>query len=190
MNFFFRLAGATALAALLALPTFAGPGAHGPNGEHLDGPAQSATPSALPRLEAVSESFELVATLGGGELSILVDRFDSNEPVLDAKVEVDADGRKAVARFHGDHGDYAIDDPAFVQALERPGEHALVFTIAAGAQADLLDGTLRVAPAGAPHEHAPALSRPLAATGAALLLAAAAGVFFLRRRRAAAGAPR
>ena len=65
-----RMTHAFALALFFAISPFAygGPGAHGPNGEHLDGPvaATSGNGSATPRLEAHSEDFELVATLGGG----------------------------------------------------------------------------------------------------------------------------
>jgi hypothetical protein len=176
-------------AALLAGAAFAAPGAHGPNGEHLDGPAQPSSASAAPQLEAKSEDFELVATLGGGELSILIDRFQTNEPVLDAKVEVESGPLKAVARFHADHGDYAVDDPAFMQALGRPGEHALVFTVTAGADNDLLDGTLKVpAPHGA-DDHDRVFTPARAALGGGLLLAGGAIALGLRRLRAR-GAPR
>lgn len=178
---------AALLAALcLAGAALAGPGAHGPNGEHLDGPAQQGAASSVPKLEAKSELFELVATLGGGELSILVDRYDTNEPVLGAKVEVEAGAAKAVARFHADHGDYAVDDAAFLQALAKPGEHALVFTVAAGEQADLLDGTLRVPAQKAADDHVDVLTPRNAALAAGVLLlaAGAAGVLVLRRKRA------
>ena len=181
------------VAALLAGGALAAPGAHGPNGEHLDGPVLQAGASAAPRLEARSELFELVATLSGGELSILVDRYETNEPVLGAKVEVEAGALKAVAPFHADHGDYAVDNPALLQALAKSGEHALVFTIVAGQQADLLEGTLRVgaapvASAADDHAHDALLTPRKAAAGGAVLLAAAASLFFLRRR-ARAGAP-
>lgn len=175
-------------AALLAGPALAGPGAHGPNGEHLDAPAQQAGTASAPKLEAQSELFELVATLAGGELSILVDRYDSNEPVLGASVEVESGALKAQAKFHADHGDYAVDDPALLQALGQAGEHALVFTIVAGQDSDLLEGTLRVGAAQEPHEHTPLFTpRRATAAGAAVLLAAAAAFFLLRRRRARLG---
>lgn len=141
------------LSALCLLPALAcaGPGAHGPDGQHLDGPgAHLHGPAAdAPRLEAHSDLFELVATLADGELSILVDRYATNEPVLNGKVEVEAGKAKAVARFHADHGDYAIDDEAFLKAISQPGEHALVFTVTAGNDSDLLDGVLKIGgPAG------------------------------------------
>lgn len=133
----------------------AAPGAHGPNGEHLD--EKTSTPAAAsssaPRLEAHTEQFELVATLYDSELSILVDRFASNEPVLGAKLEVESGNVKASATFHADHGDYASDDPKLLQLLKTPGQHALVFTLTAGADSDLLDGTLVTTAAGATMTH-------------------------------------
>jgi hypothetical protein len=143
------------LAALvLAAPllAWAGPGAHGPDGEHLDGPgAQAHAPAGhAPRLEAHTDLFELVATLAGGELTLLIDRYATNEPVLGAQVEVAAGEAKAVAKFHADHGDYAVADEAFLKAISRPGEHALVITVTAGADADLLDGVLKVSEAAQP----------------------------------------
>ncbi len=137
---------AALLALALSQASSAGPGAHGPNGEHLDAPTQATTGAhAAPRLEAKTEQFELVATLAGGELSLLIDRFESNEPLLGAQVEVESGGLKAPARFHADHGDYAVDDAAMLSLLSRPGAHALLITVLAGDESDLLDGTLKVA---------------------------------------------
>lgn len=184
----------SAALAFPALPALAGPGAHGPNGEHLDAPAAAAGTSvaAVPRLEAHSELFELVATLSGGELSLLIDRYETNEPVLGARVEVEARDRKATATFHADHGDYAIDDAAFLQALSEPGEHALVFTVIAGDDSDLLDGTLSVreGAAGASAEaHAHADESPLPPIAAALagLGVLGVGALWWRRRRTSTG---
>ncbi|MBC7994295.1 MAG: hypothetical protein H7Z15_13785 [Rhizobacter sp.] len=139
----------------LASPALSAPGAHGPNGEHLDGPASAAgNTDAAPKMEAQSEDFELVATLSGGELSILIDRYQTNEPVLDAKVELESGGLKAVAKFHADHGDYAVDDSALLKALGQPGAHPLVITLIAGKESDLLEGTLNVTAADDNHGHA------------------------------------
>ncbi len=125
----------------------ASPGAHGPNGEHLDtNQTGTATVSTAPRLDAKSELFELVARLDGGELSILIDNFVTNEPVLKADVEVESGSLKAKAKFHADLGDYAVDDPAMLKLLSAPGEHPVVITVLAGEQTDLLDGVLRVGP--------------------------------------------
>jgi hypothetical protein len=162
MTFFSMLRGlATALiAATLSLGSAAGPGAHGPNGEHLDGPtATAASGGSRPRIEAKSEQFELVGHLGGGEFSMLIDRFATNEPVLNAQVEVESGGLKAKAPFHADIGDYAVADEAMLKLLAKPGEHALVITVLHGKESDLLDATLTVtaeqaqAAGEAPHAH-------------------------------------
>lgn len=141
-----RLALALAAVMLAGASAFAAPGAHGPNGEHLDAPAASGgVVNAAPRFEAQSDMFEVVGRLQGGEFSMLINRFATNEPVLDAKVEIESGAVKAQAKFHADLGDYAVDDAAMLKALSLPGDHPLVITVVAGADADLLDGTLHVA---------------------------------------------
>lgn len=141
------------LALAVAMPAQASPGAHGPNGEHLDSPVVTAAPGSAPRLETSSELFELVGHLAGAELSVMVDRYETNEPVLGGMLEVEYNNLKARAKFHADLGDYAIDDEKFLQALSVPGKHALLFTFTAGGESDLLEGTLEV-PDAAVHEHA------------------------------------
>jgi hypothetical protein len=172
---------------LLALPLTlsAGPGAHGPNGEHLDAPPPSAGVDARPRAEMATEGFEAVATLYADELSIVIDRFATNEPVLQARLSVESGGLKADARFHEDHGDYAVDDPKLLALLRQPGDHPLVFTLVAGEESDLLDAVLHVE---APdHDHAPGqlTAREYAALAGAALLLLTAGSWFWRRRTAA-----
>lgn len=143
-----------ALALLLAAsPALAGPGAHGPNGEHLDAPTTQRNGPTLPRLEARTEAFELVAELRAAELVIVVDRYETNEPVLGAKLEVESGGVKTIAAFRPEQGDYAATDAALLKALSAPGEHGLVFTLVAGSESDLLDGTLVTALAPADHGH-------------------------------------
>lgn len=198
------LAAAAMTLLLLANPAvLAAPGAHGPDGEHLDGPAAMRAASALPRVEAESEAFELVAELRARELAIVVDRYESNEPVLDAKLEVESGSLKAVAAFRAEQGDYVVTDAAMLKALAAPGEHGLVFTLVAGTDSDLLDGTL-VGPAGrvvtpaaqddhghshaadAPgHEHEPARAPWIGAGVAALGLIG--GIAWWRQRRRDAG---
>ena len=152
---------ATLLAAVLttlSLASAAAPGAHGPNGEHLDGPGNTATGYALPRVEAQSEAFELVAELRTGELAILIDRYETNEPVLGATLEIESGTLKAVAAFRAAQGDYVVTDAALLKTLSAPGEHPLVFTLVAGKDSDLLDGTLVMArpsasTRGSDHDH-------------------------------------
>ncbi|TAJ62331.1 hypothetical protein [Variovorax sp.] len=182
--------------------TWAAPGAHGPNGEHLDTPTAAAgSASTAPRMEARSESFELVAHLRGDELSMLINRFETNEPVLKAQVEVESGTAKATAKFHEDMGDYAVDDPAFLKALKAPGPHPLVVTILAGEESDLLEGTLQTGPAttasgddhghahdGAGHSDGHGISNVVWVVLVMLLLAAASAWRTRRSRKAQGGA--
>ena len=145
--FIFKSIGAVLTASLLAVMpvlAWAGPGAHGPNGEHLDSPKTDNPMHAGLRIEANSDVFELVGTLAGGELSIFIDRFVTNEPLLQAQVEVESGALKAQAKFRAEIGDYKIDDPAMLQKLSTPGEHPLVITVIAGKDSDLLDAVLLV----------------------------------------------
>ncbi|WP_349607076.1 MULTISPECIES: hypothetical protein [Cupriavidus] len=130
----------------LACAAHAAPGAHGPNGEHLDAPASTgAAANAQPVIEANTESFELVGTLAADELSVMVDRYATNEPVLNGTLEVEFNGIKAQGKLHADFGDYSFTDEKLLKALRQPGNHALVFTLVAGKESDLIEGTLNVA---------------------------------------------
>ena len=120
------------LIALLGMPAaFAAPGAHGPDGEHLDAPGGHVHTDAGPRIESANGSFELLGHLQEEELSILIDRYATNEPVLEGKLEVEANGVKVPARFPADHGDHAVDDAQFLKSIAAPGRPALVFTLTA-----------------------------------------------------------
>lgn len=82
-------------------------------------------PSTLPRgWKPSPELFSWSPTLHAGELSVLVDRFSTNEPVLDAALEVESGGIKAKAGFRADQGDYAFDDPKLLALLRSPGNMA------------------------------------------------------------------
>jgi hypothetical protein len=166
-------------AMLSASGAIAGPGAHGPNGEHLDAPAGHVHNGGGPRIETFTETFELVAHLEADELSILVDRYATNEPVLNGVLEVEYKGIKAPATFHADHGDYAVTDPRLLKALAVPGKHALVFTLAAGEDSDLLEGTLEV---GNDDTHSHGLRYRHWAAIAAVITALLAGAIVLCRR--------
>lgn len=162
----------------------AGPGAHGPNGEHLDAPSgsQLSAASALPRMEAVTETFELTASLYPEELSILIDSFDTNAPVHGAKVEVEFNGIKAVGQFHADHGDYSVNDAGLLKALASPGKHPLLVTVLAGDDNDLMEGVMQVGPTpAAAQEHAKGWLLPTI-LGLVLVLVLFGAGAWLRRR--------
>lgn len=178
MNYFTLL-----FAALLAAtPAFAGPGAHGPNGEHLDSANGPASASSAPMVETFTESFELLGRLSGGELSVLVDRYETNEPVLNGSLEVQYKNLKAKAKFHPDAGDYAIDDAKFLAAISKPGKHPLLFTLIAGDESDLLEGTLNVTVPTDEHGHEHGAYRPWQIAGVSLV-AIVLAAFALRRHR-------
>lgn len=189
------------IAALCALPLLvvtspsgAAPGAHGPNGEHLDGPTQtSPAAGSVPRFEARTEAFEMVGRLQGGVLSMFVNRFETNEPVLEASVEIEAGSLKATAPFRPAVGDYVVDDAAFVAAVAKPGTHPLVIMVVAGADSDLLDATFTV---GAPpvkpattHAHAWWEDRRIALAALAVAAILAAAWTLARSRRTTSRLP-
>lgn len=143
------------------------------------GAPPSAPHTALaPRVEAHSESFELVGMLEGGKLTLYLDRFATNEPVTGAAIDVEGGPLKPVTTTEHD-GVYSI--PA--AALAVPGTHALVFTVRSGAVTDLLTGDLVVAepPAAAAAAHLLPTRRIVAVL--VVLLVAGAAVFAWRRRR-------
>lgn len=167
------------LALMLCTAAQASPGAHGPNGEHLDAPT-AAIGTGAPRIETFTEDFELVGNLSGGELSVLIDRYATNEPVLKGTLEVQYKGIKSTARFHADAGDFSFDDKKLIDALSAPGKHALVFTFVSGDQSDLLEGTLEVPD----HDnHGGPAQRRWLWLGAGVAAAGLAGAAYALRRR-------
>ena len=163
------------LIATLLFPAWAGPG-H----DHGDAPAVAAGAST-PRFTAHSDLFEVVGVLLTDELSITLDRYATNEPVLKAKVELESGSFKAIAEFHADHGDFSVPAAAF----KKPGTYAIVLTVTAGDQTDLLAGELVVPEANARAAqigHARPWLRWLSYAAGALLLIII-GALVLRKRR-------
>lgn len=158
-------------------PAFAGPG-H----DHGDEPA-AATGTASPRVSTHSDLFELVGLVEGNEMKIYLDRYATNEPVTDAKIEVEVGSIKGVAAVQPD-GSYSFKNELFI----KPGELAVSFTVLAGKDADLLAGDLKIGSAVDDHADDVA-SKPwlrwAAYAGGALLLTAVAVVALRRRKRAA-----
>ena len=117
---------------------------------HDHGAALPAVPATLvPRIEAQSESFELLAALENGKLTLYLDRFATNEPVSNAHIEIESGAFKAVAQPGAD-GVYTVPGEAFASQ----GEYPLVFTIQAADGSDLLSGTLSVRQTSSPSAQA------------------------------------
>ena len=137
-------------------------------------------------MEAKSETFELVGRLEDGVFAMFIDRFATNEPVLSASVEVEAGNTRAKAAFRAAQGDYVVTDPAMLKLLAGPARQAMVFTVAAGADTDLLDGALVPASgAGGPgtaHDDHATGNRWRYAWAAIALVVAVAAILIWRRR--------
>ena len=57
--------------------------------DHGDEAPAAASSTVSPRISSHSDLFELVGVVENGEMKIYLDRYASNEPVTDAKIEVD-----------------------------------------------------------------------------------------------------
>ncbi|MBC5767464.1 hypothetical protein [Ramlibacter albus] len=117
------------VASIAVAPVFAD------DGHDHDKPA--AAGAASPRVEAHSDLFELVGVVDKGQMTVYLDRYATNEPVLGAKVEYEAGTNKGVAAPQAD-GTYLIK----FDALAKPGELPFSFTVSAGSDTDLLAGEL------------------------------------------------
>ncbi len=126
----------TFLAAAFSLANVVYALAHGGH-NHGDAPPPATVQSA-PRATAASALFELVAVSNGGFVTVYLDRFDTNEPVAGARIDVETPAGPVTATPDGDV--YKIDAPW----ASTPGEHELLFTITADAEIDFLTGTLSV----------------------------------------------
>lgn len=172
---------AFALATTLATPSLAGPGHEG--GHDEDAAPLTAAGPAVPRFEAHSELFELVATLRGADLVLTLDRYASNEPVAGARIELESGAYQAVGTYQPESASYRFAGTPFAAA----GTYPVTLTITAGEDVDLLAADL-VVPEPAPAADAAAASASTAPTllwGAAGVGAALVLTLALRRRRAA-----
>lgn len=134
---------------------------------------------------AESEHFEAVGRLTSEGMSWYVDYADSNAPVLNAELELEAGGQSVKARFRPERGDYLVADEKWLQPLRRPGEHPMALTLIAGEDSDLLSGELRVEAPDAAASGA-MLSQP--AGWLALVLGVGGLLAWLWRRRSKGGA--
>ncbi len=116
--------------------------------DHEPVPVSPAQTSAA-RLEASSTAFELLAVRQNGELTIWLDRFETNEPVTDAVIEVETPVGPHTASPSAD-GLYRLAAPW----AQKAGRYDLIFTVAAGGDVDVLTAAL-ITPEPAPAPQAP-----------------------------------
>jgi hypothetical protein len=122
---------------LLSLAVHSSPGAHGPNGEHLD-MEQSNQPIQRPKFETFTESFELLGEVFSNELIIYLHDFETNTPTQFAIIDLEVGALTASASFDEAQNRYIINDVNFISALNVSGEHEVVATILTEDNGDLL----------------------------------------------------
>jgi hypothetical protein len=93
------------------------------------------------RLETNNRRLGLVARLHSKKLQIYVDHFATNEPLLNASVQVRLGKVQASGTFDPDKEEYEIADPTFLAALSEGGEHKLDFIIN---DSDTLSGSMSI----------------------------------------------
>lgn len=165
---------------LLAPPVLAGPGHDG--GHDHDAAQPVASGPAVPRFEAQSELFEVVGVVAGNALTLTVDRYASNEPVPDARIELESGSFKAQGEYIADRQSYRFASDAF----GAPGTYPVTLTITAGEEVDLLAADLVVPQLEiAPNAAAGGASNNIVWWGAGGAAAALALALGLRRRRPA-----
>lgn len=130
------LTAATLLAGLLSTAPLQAGGDHDHDHGHDHDAAPAASGPALPRFAASSADFELVGVLDGLQLTLYLDRYADNAPVIGADIELDLGGTALSAVAHDDH--YEVTLPT----APEPGVLPLIATISTADAADLLTGEL------------------------------------------------
>lgn len=90
-----------------------------------------------PRVEMISDAYELVAILKGHDLVLYLDERATTTPVTSAKIDLTVNGTSGPARLQSD-GSYLFHSAE----LEAPGEFEVVASITGEPANDLLVGTL------------------------------------------------
>lgn len=164
-------------------------------GHDHKGSAKPIIVPALPRAEISSDAFELVAIANAGEIVIYLDRFATNEPVLDAEVVVETPQGSVEAKLASD-GTYRLAAPW----IGSSGRYDLIATVTKVGEADVLAFALEIPPAIQPGAIPSSLfgsataagiedrisvgdSRAMFALLAAFLLGGFAGLLIARRRQ-------
>lgn len=96
------------------------------------------TVTAAPTLTAVSENYELVAIVQDRQMTIYLDQFESNAPIIDADLEFDFSGTVVKATRNVD-GTYSV---ALPKNVDLKSTMPVTITILAAAGPDLLSGDL------------------------------------------------
>lgn len=122
---------------VLSLSVKSSPGAHGPNGEHLD-MEQSNQAIQRPKFETFTESFELLGEVFSNELIIYLHDFETNTPIQFASIDLDVGALTASAAYDEAENRYIVNDDKFINAINASGEHEVIATVLTEDSGDLL----------------------------------------------------
>jgi hypothetical protein len=160
--------------------------AHGADDHEHAAPA-GLTNQVAPRASAQTEDFEFLMVLQGRQLIIYLDRFADNQPVIDAKLELESGGLKAIAK-QSSPGVYVLD--LTKGWLEKSGKYAFSISVEAGDLGDVMTASLEIPELTESHEdehdHSSGFStwwKWLLATGVLLILATLAFAMWRRKQR-------
>jgi membrane fusion protein, heavy metal efflux system len=111
---------------------------HGHGGHDHGDSAPPSSVQTAPRVTAASALFELVAISSGSNVTVYLDRFDTNAPVMGARLDIETPAGPVTAVAEADA--YRFDAPwALV-----PGDYELLFTVTTQSDVDFLTGTLTI----------------------------------------------
>lgn len=119
----------------------ASPGAHGPNGEHLDTSIKIVA-SVNPKFESATESFELMGELLETQLVIYLHDFKSNVPIAGASIELESGELSSIAEYSDTLSAYVLTEQKMLELLNSEGEHEVVLTVMTQDNGDLLVANL------------------------------------------------
>lgn len=120
----------------------------GPGHDHGDAAVATAAP-ASPRFSAITELFEVVGIVERDHLAVYVDRFDTNEPVTKARVEIEVGDTKLQGILDRESGEWRFPSTLFT----KPGQYALVVTIEEEDNLDILASNLLIPEPATAHAH-------------------------------------
>lgn len=166
---------------LMPLSSIAGGGDDHTHADEAKAPI-AATAASGPRLELKSPDVELLGILRDGKLTLYIDHYASNEPIRNARIELESNGRKVQAQAEND-GSYTVA----ADWLGQPGKHEVVASVEADGLEDLLIGSLEV-PATKPEARKRAWldDAKWVAGGVAAAILLAALFLFVRRHKGVA----
>lgn len=141
----------------------------------------AAIAGGVPRVAANSDLFEIVGVVDNGVMTLFLDRYATNEPIANAKIDIEIGAVKGAAQPNAD-GTYTFKHPLLVQPAQLP----ITFAIAAASDSDLLTAEVVIPDPNALTTHA----APAALWkswwwigGGLLLLSLIAGAWWLHHRQ-------